>query len=94
LSARKCSVFISTLEGSPYLLVWGATVYAKVSATNIRGTSSLSPEGSGGNIADSPDIPINFASTAATSALLIGLSWSPGPTWYGLDVHDYALSYD
>jgi hypothetical protein len=75
-------------------LVWGDTVYAKVSATNVKGTSLVSLVGSGGNVADSPDIPISFASTASTSATLIGLSWSPGPTWYGLDVQDYAVSYD
>lgn len=70
------------------------TVYVRFSASNIKGTSVTSPVGSGGIIADSPDVPISFASTAATSASLIALSWSAGPTWYGLDVQDYAISYD
>ena len=54
----------------------------------------MSPESFGGIIADAPDIPVSFTSTAATSASLISLSWSQGPTYYGLPVVDYGISYD
>jgi hypothetical protein len=87
-------VAISTLITAPYSLDYGEVVYAKFSATNIKGTSDYSPVGSGGIIADSPDIPISFVSTEATSASQISLSWSPGPEFYGLNVQDYMISYD
>lgn len=96
VSQRQCSIPITTLRAAPYSLEWGTIVYAQVSATNIKGASTASNAGSGagGVIADAPDIPISFQSTALTSASVIGLSWSPGPTFYGLPVLDYALSYD
>jgi hypothetical protein len=58
------------------------------------GSAPMSPESFGGIIADAPDIPVSFTSTAATSASLISLSWSQGPTYYGLPVVDYGISYD
>lgn len=54
----------------------------------------MSIVGSGGVIAGPPDIPINFQSTAATSASLIVLTWTQGPTYYGSPVIDYGISYD
>ena len=51
--------------------------------------------GSGGTIAQSPDIPINFAQNPVqTSATSIGLQWNAGLTYYGYPIIDYAVSWD
>jgi len=59
-----CYIPISQLIAAPYNLNWGATVYAKISATNVKGTSAYSSVGSGGIIAKAPDAPINLVSTS------------------------------
>ncbi len=83
------------LIASPYTLPWGSAVYAKVSATNIKGTSPSSNVSSGGIIQNIPDTPTNFANFAgSTSATTIGLIWLPGQTYYGAPVLDYQISYD
>jgi hypothetical protein len=62
---------------APFSLTWGSSVYAKVSATNIRGNSLQSLEGNGAILITVPDAPlllsINFALTTATK---IGLTWN------------------
>ena len=58
---RQCSVSLATLTASPYLLVQGDSVIAKVAAINIYGESVLSTEGSGAVIWQVPDAPILLA---------------------------------
>lgn len=40
IDAQQCSIPVEYLTGSPFNLPWGASVWAKVSATNEKGTSS------------------------------------------------------
>lgn len=42
----------------PYSLAWGSSIYAKVSATNSKGTSVVSQGGNGAIIWTNPDAPI------------------------------------
>ena len=48
---------ISSLKASPYLLEWGASVYAKVKAINVVGESEYSIEGNGAVILTVPTAP-------------------------------------
>ena len=78
----------------PFDIPWGEGVYAKVSATNIVGTSPASPEGNGAIILTVPNAPTDLANNAAvTSASQIGLTWSEGPEDGGSGVIDYRISY-
>jgi hypothetical protein len=49
------------LIAAPFSLDWGASVYAKVIATNIKGDSLESDAGNGAIIITSPDSPANLA---------------------------------
>jgi len=61
VDARSCTIPISTFRAAPFLLDWGNIVYAKLSATNIKGTSAFSEIGFGGIIETTPDTPINLS---------------------------------
>jgi hypothetical protein len=42
-----CTVPVITLTTTPYSIAWGESIYAKVAAINVYGTSILSDEGNG-----------------------------------------------
>lgn len=48
LSSRKCLIPMSALLTTPYNLLKGDAIYARVSATNSRGESVESPENAAG----------------------------------------------
>jgi hypothetical protein len=50
ISTLTCSISVYTFIDNPYNLQWGASIYAKVKATNIVGTSDYSTPGNGGVI--------------------------------------------
>jgi hypothetical protein len=71
-----CSVPIATLKAVPFNLAWGASVFAKVSAINIVGTSLSSLAGNGAIILTYPDAPTLLANNpTVTTAVAIGLTW-------------------
>jgi hypothetical protein len=47
ISTQTCSVSVYTFIDNPYNLQWGDSIYAKVTATNIVGTSDSSLPGNG-----------------------------------------------
>lgn len=47
VAVASCTVTIDSLKAEPYGLDWGSSIYAKVSATNIVGTSDFSVPGNG-----------------------------------------------
>ena len=51
---------ILTFKDAPFLLDWGDSVSVKIIATNSRGSSAVSPVGTGGLIVTSPDRPTNL----------------------------------
>jgi len=55
-----CSIPISTLTNSPFNLMWGQSVRAKVIASNIVGDSLESFVGNGAKLTRKPDPPINL----------------------------------
>lgn len=51
---------LDTLTSSPYLLPWGSTVKAIVSATNVVNTSPFSEVGGSAIILTKPSQPVNL----------------------------------
>jgi hypothetical protein len=45
---------------APFNLNWGASVYAKIVATNVYGSSTESAAGNGAVLITYPDCPVNF----------------------------------
>lgn len=60
VSARSCTMPSASFTIPPYSLAWGSSIYAKVSATNSKGTSVVSQGGNGAIIWTNPDAPISF----------------------------------
>jgi len=75
--------------------MWGMSVYATVSATNIYGTSIDSSSGNGAVILTVPSPPILLSNVPIlTNAVQIGLSWSEGEMNGGTEVLDYMIWSD
>ena len=65
----NCIIPVSVLTSSPYSLSWGSSVYAKIAAINLYGSSAFSNAGNGATILTIPDAPLNLAdNTAITSS--------------------------
>jgi len=76
ISSKYCSVPIATLRAAPFLYDWGAIASAKISATNIKGSSEYSEVGYGGTIEKAPDAPINLMNDAPqTNAFQVAMTW-------------------
>ena len=74
----------------PFNLAWGSSIFARISALNIVGSSSLSTAGNGAIIVTIPDAPVNLVDDAEqTTATQIGIDWSEGPNNGGSPVIDY-----
>ena len=67
ITARSCTIDSSVINGSPYLVDWGSSVWAKVSARNKYDTSGYSPAGNGATIITVPNAPTSLVSTAITT---------------------------
>jgi hypothetical protein len=77
------------------LIAWGGSVFAKVSATNVYGTSAYSTAGNGAIIVRVPDAPASVLNNAAvTTVNKIGIVWQAGSSNGGLNVVDYRISWD
>ncbi len=74
-----CTIPATTLNGSPYLLAWGSSIFAKVAASNVYGLSAFSAAGNGAIIVTVPDAPVALANNpAVTSSVRIGIVWQAG----------------
>lgn len=75
-TTRTCYVPINILRGSTYNHPWGASIYAKVVATNIYGLSDESAVGNGATILTVPDAPLNVVEVVSMrAATSITISW-------------------
>ena len=95
LSAASCTIPIATLMAAPFNLPWGSSIYAKLTATNIQGTTPESPVGNGAIILTFPDTPTSFTNVPSiTNGYQIGLTWTKGVNEGGTPVIDYRVWYD
>ena len=94
-TAVSCIGPISVLQAAPYTLVWGASIYAKVLATNAFGSSVASAPGNGALITTNPDPPSTLANNVAvTSSTVIGITWIAPTVVGGTAVTSYRVSWD
>lgn len=68
LASRTCSIPASTLRSEPFNLAWGDSVYFKVTATNLVGTSGESQAGNGGILLTNPDAPLDLANDSGVTS--------------------------
>ena len=54
-TATTCTIPVTALRESPFSLAWGSSVYAKVVAKNLYGSSLGSSAGNGAVITTTPD---------------------------------------
>jgi hypothetical protein len=74
VTGASCTIPITTFRSSPFNLNWGASVYAKLVASNLVGSSAYSPVGNGAIILTVPDAPLNLVNVPAiTNGQQIGL---------------------
>lgn len=77
----------------PFSLSWGTSVYAKVSATNEKGTSSQSSAGNGAIIITYPDAPVDLEEDPSIRTYYtLGLTWNEGAEYGGSPVVDYRVN--
>lgn len=65
VDSKQCIIPISVFKAEPYSLAWGDEVYAKVTASNVYGSSTTSLEGNGAVILTVPDAPVSLANNPA-----------------------------
>jgi hypothetical protein len=93
MASLTCVVPVSVLKAEPFSLDWGAEVYAKVSATNLKGRSSTSNAGNGGIIITYPDAPVNILEDlSGKTPTSIGFTWEEGLANGGESVDNYRVS--
>jgi hypothetical protein len=91
LADNFCTVLIATLREEPYSLEWGASIYIKVLATNIVGSSAYTI-GNDAILVTIPDAPVNLADVPEiTSHTEVGLSWEDGYSDGGSPIIDYRI---
>jgi hypothetical protein len=57
VTEKKCTILYDTLLAAPFSLPWGTSVYVKVTAINIMGSSLASSAGNGAVMVREPDAP-------------------------------------
>lgn len=89
---RACDIPANILNESPYNLAWGSSVYAKITATNVKGTSTESNAGNGAIILTKPDPPINLLEdTSQRTSTQLAITWDEGAAAGGTPVLDYRI---
>ena len=75
-TSTECKVHVGVLRSAAYSLDWGQSVYAKVRASNVYGSSPYSDEGNGAIITTSPGAPISLAEVyEQRTKSTLGISW-------------------
>jgi hypothetical protein len=89
-----CTVPVSVLIAEPYMLTWADPVYAKLTASNVYGTSVYSLAGNGAILQTIPYAPsVVSENLLFRTASTLGLSWST--TFVGgTPIIDYTVQSD
>lgn len=95
MANEECIVPLATLLEPPYELEFEDSIYARLSATNLFGTSEMSNSGNGAIMKVVPDAPINLVkNTVLSSKSVIAFSWTKADFDGGEEVIDYRIIYD
>lgn len=80
---------------SPFSLAYGSSVYAKLLATNVVGSSGYSAAGNGAIILSTPGAPTSLVNNVAVStATSLLMTWVAPVLTGGSPVIDYRVYYD
>lgn len=89
-----CSISLFSLIEEPFSLVQGESIYAKIVAENVYGSSTISLAGNGALCQVVPSEPINLVNDIpTTNAFNIGLDWDEPTNDGGTPVIDYRVWY-
>jgi hypothetical protein len=95
ISARSCVVPVNLLRTAPFSLEWGSSIWAKITVTNIIGTTAYSAPGNGAIMLTSSDAPLDLSNVPdITTGSQVGLMWTDGLVSGGAPVEDYQLTWD
>ena len=95
IQSTRCDIKVSLLKAAPFNLPWGASVHAKVIATNAFGDSLSSEAGNGAFIITYADSPKELAEIVSQrTSTSISFSWVEGAANGGNSVIDYRVSFD
>lgn len=95
VSSTSCQVPIAKLRTAPYNLPWGASIFAKVVATNFYGSSAVSDPVNGAIILTIPDAPKGIIENySLKSGTTISLAWINGDKDGGAPVTSYNIRYN
>lgn len=93
MSSTSCTVPSLSLHEAPFEVPWASSIWAKVVATNIYGSSEQSEAGNGGIIYAVPDAPTNLQeNTDDRTGTTLGLTWQDGADPGGKSVEDYKIT--
>jgi hypothetical protein len=80
---------------SPFNLILGDHIFAKIVAVNSYGNSLPSVPGDGAAVVLLPDAPINLANNPSlTNAIQIGITWQTGFSDGGTNILGYVVWSD
>lgn len=95
VSTLQCIVPLSAFYSSPFNLILGDHIFAKIVAINSYGNSLASTPGDGAAVVLLPDAPINLANNPSlTNANQIGVTWQPGFSDGGMPILGYVVWSD
>lgn len=88
-----CTLPVSVLKAEPFSLPWGASVFAKVVATNLYGNSVESLSGNGAVITVTPDPPTDLTEDySQRTKSTLAFSWLAPVFTGGAEIVDYRVS--
>ena len=91
-AGTQCAIPVAALRAAPYSIDWGSSVFAKVTAINIYGSSAESPEGNGATIITATDPPTGLSEIEAErTSSSVTFSWTPPVFIGGAPVVDYRV---
>jgi len=95
ISTLRCVIPLTKMYGSPFNLILGDNVYAKIVAINSYGNSLPSAPGDGAAVVLPPDAPIGLANNPAlTNANQVGITWQTGFSDGGVPILGYLVWQD
>ena len=95
IQSASCIIPMSTLQGPPFNLAYGAAVLVKVIAFNTIGDGPTSAVGGTAVSATTPSAPVSLARyDLLTSTSQISLTWQDGDFNGGAPILDFQIQYD
>lgn len=73
---KVCTIPVTTLMNPPFEIPWGSSIWARVQAVNVIGSSSFSSAGNGAILLSVPGAPTDLENIPeTTNGFQIGISW-------------------